>query len=513
MNNDQFLEDQSDGSGSDWETPIEFADASLTRLEEDSFGENFLGNMISEVSNSLEAPIELAGAIGLAVISASVMKKYVVEIEADSGYQEPLNLWAICAMEPSTRKSAILKQMAKPIHDWQTNQKEIFHPLIVEARSTRATEEAHIKERRKTISKIDEQPNREQEKQELVSLEKALTPVPRVPRLLIDDCTPEKLAVMLSEQGERLAYLDSESDALFSMMMGKYSDSPQLDIYLKSYGGEPLHAGRMGREDVELLSPLLTLGVCPQPVVLERLGNKPELIDRGLLARFLFWLPPSNLGNRQLDPVAISEAVKSRYRLGIRDLLGRQTSDSSPPKGINLTVDAYQQWKDWQRSIEEKMRLDNVLGEGPMRSWGGKLAGNTARVAGLLHCVESFECNFEPDKVELSSQVMERAIRIADSSISHSLAVHNLTRADATQERAKQIHAHLRSNRIQETSLRAIHYKLRNRKLFKTAHLVRDGLKRLKEMGWVKEGFGGDPATTGRPKEIWLVHRKLFSNV
>ena len=56
-----------------------------------------------------------------------------------------------------------------------------------------------------------------------IALELKSTPVPVRPQLVADDVTPEKLEVMLAEQGGRMAVLSSEG-GVFGMMAGRYSD-------------------------------------------------------------------------------------------------------------------------------------------------------------------------------------------------------------------------------------------------------------------------------------------------
>src|SRR5207302_406217 len=73
--------------------------------------------------------------------------------------------------------------------------------------------------------------------------------VPAVPRLVVDDCTPERLATLLCLQGGRIGSLAPEGD-IFDMMAGKYTanGTPNLGVYLRGHAGDPLRVDRGNRQ-------------------------------------------------------------------------------------------------------------------------------------------------------------------------------------------------------------------------------------------------------------------------
>lgn len=487
--------------------PIQLGHFELDGLKPEWFGGDWLSDMADEVSKSIETPLELAGMLGLGCVSAAIAKKFSVLVEP--GYFEPCNLWAICAMEPSSRKSAVLGKMVKPIDQWESNQREIWQPIIEVTKSERQTLNDAIKERRKNASKLNTESEVREAAEAIAKMESELPSIPTIPQLRFDDCTPERMAVLMKDQNEVLAYIESESDALFSMMMGKYSDSPALDVYLKSYSGsESLRVERQTREPIRLHHPHVTLCICPQPTVIQSLSAKPILVERGLLARFVYFVPNSLVGFRDLKPREIPPNVEHAYSVRLRSLLDIEFEDN--PKVIKLSKKAYTVWKEWQRKIEFQLKPDGTLGQGAIKYWGGKLAGNTVRIAAAIH---SGLCRSSklPDEFDIEYETMEHAVRIAEASISHAMAVHDMATADANRERAKQLLDYCKRNAVQETTQRDLFSKLRGRSLFNRSEDVGEGLAVLIEFGWVHL-LPTENGKAGRPSNRFLIHEELFSN-
>ena len=91
---------------------------------------------------------------------------------------------------------------------------------------------------------------------------------------------------------------------------------------LKAHSGDPERIDRIGRHSIYLEHPRLTIGLSPQPDVVRGLASKPELSSRGLLARFLYLLPPSPLGSRSLESHPIPDEVSQAYNDGLRSHAG-----------------------------------------------------------------------------------------------------------------------------------------------------------------------------------------------
>ena len=111
------------------------------------------------------------------------------------------------------------------------------------------------------------------------------------------------------------------------------------------------------------------------------LANRSVFRGRGLLARFLYASPASRIGERQIAPHPVPDLTDQAYTKLIRTL------QENPPKGtLKLNNGAVHVFRDWQREVEAMLADGGELEA--IRDWGSKLAGATARLAAILHCVK-----------------------------------------------------------------------------------------------------------------------------
>lgn len=482
--------------------PIPLDRYDLEPIPDDTFGEGWLGAMTRSVADSLETPIELPGFLGMGAVAAAIQGKCQIGLEP--GFHEPLNLWLAVAMDPSNRKSTALKLMTEPIREWEEAQARIVAPIRERVMSERQTFEMVIHSRRLKCSRLVGDDLRCQI-EEIRQAEEQLPKVPPIPRLTFNDATPEALMQGLFENDERLAFIDSEPDALFEMALGRYSNSPKMESYLKGWSGEGTQVDRKSGPPIILRNPLLTLVVAPQPSLLQSLSRKPGLVNRGFLARFLFAMPASLVGFRTLKPLEISAKVRSDYRAGLMRLI---EFNPEQVQTIRLTPSAYTCWKDWQRETEIMMRPDGRLSDPALKSWCGKLAGNTARFAGVLHSAELAPTHL-PHEFPVNEATMRRAVAACRALIDHSIAVHDLAVNDTSRSRAKAILEWLKNHPIENGTItvRELWQYLKGRSAFRRTKDVRSGLEVLAESDWLIAISKG--TSVGRPSERFLVHPQI----
>jgi len=97
-------------------------------------------------------------------------------------------------------------------------------------------------------------------------------------------------------------------------MNGRYSGGvPSLDVWLKGHAGDPLRVDRKGRASEYVPHPALTLLLTVQPQVLSGIARNGTFRGRGLTARFLYSLPPDNVGRRKIGAPTVSEETTVTY--------------------------------------------------------------------------------------------------------------------------------------------------------------------------------------------------------
>ena len=337
---------------------------------------------------------------------------------------------------------------------------------------------------------------------EIAQLEASLPEVPTQPRLWVQDITPERLAGIMADHDERIA-LFSDEGGVFDILAGRYSkNGPNLDLFLQAHSGSPVRVDRSDRSKPPIMmqNPILTVGIAPQPDVLQSLSDKPGFRGRGLLARFLYGLPASPLGMRELRPVPIPSSIEDAYSRGIERLLRL-----SPPVGDNggwqpwrlrFSQAAYQAWKDFQQGIEILMREGGKLHS--IKDWASKLPGAAARIAGAFHCVVSDPAS----NSTIEKDTIERTLTLATLAIDHALAVFNLMDRDPTIEDALKILGWIRRQGQHSFTVRECFCAHQSR--FKKVENVRAPLRLLEEHAYIRQVPKGK--VSHRPSELYEVN-------
>jgi hypothetical protein len=367
-----------------------------------------LRQWVERESLATQTPADLAGMLALAVCSAVIARRVVVE--ARPGWREPVNLFLAVLLEPGNRKSAVFADATAPIRKLETELIEAARSKVARAESNRRQDKARLQRlEKKAAGEKDAAEAREQAC--VLAAELANEPEPVLPRLIVDDATSEKLGMMLAEQGGRLASMSAEGCVL-DLMGGLYTKSgtPHFDVYLKGHSGDDLVTDRVSRKSVRVERPALTCLYTIQPQVIRGLANKAAFRGRGLLARFLYSAPRSWIGRRQIAPPPVSDAVHERYERVVRSLAAVEGENV-----LQIATEAEALLQEWQAEIEGM--LDDGGPMETMRDWGAKLAGATLRIGAVLHCVEH-GC-----ATRIGRSAIEAAIAIARYLIPHAEAV------------------------------------------------------------------------------------------
>ncbi len=270
-----------------------------------------------------------------------------VPVVAPCCWSEPLNLYTLVAMPPANRKSAVFASLVRPVEAYEAEQLARVAPERSSLLSDLAVLEARLKDaqkdaggRKKSSADIASQAIAQQDARDIAA-EIAMFRVPALPRYIVGDVTPEKLATMLCEQDGRMAVLDDEG-GFFDILAGRYSNgSPNIDVVLKGHSGAtPLRVDRGSRTPEFIAAPALTLGLAVQPAVLDGLADSPSFRGRGLLGRLLYCLPASPVGGRAFDAPTIPSRVSADYDRHITALMARSVRSVNGVAADMLTLTA-----------------------------------------------------------------------------------------------------------------------------------------------------------------------------
>lgn len=441
-----------------------------------------LRQWVEAESHATQTPPDLAGLLALAVCSATIARRVVVE--PHPGWQEPANLYVAVLLEPGNRKSAVFGNAIGPLRELEAELIEEVRPEVAKRQSERRQLESRLRKLEKLAAENGDAEARQEAGKLAVELAKQAEPV--MPRLIVDDATSEKIGMILAEQGGRIASMSPEG-GVFDLMAGLYSKSgvPQFDVYLKGHSGDDLATDRVSRGTVRVVAPALTCAYAMQPAVITGLAEKAAFRGRGLLARFLYAAPKSWIGGRQIASAPVSEATREAYRQTVRMLTGLNGE-----RVLRLGPDATEVLQNWEAEIEE------MLGDGglleTMRDWGAKLAGATLRIAAVLHCIEHGELEF------ISGATVTAAVKIARYLIPHAEAVLALMQTKETprEDDARYVLRWIERHSRREFTKRDVHQHGKRR--FPKADNLDQALAELTRRGYIRLR-PSDATGPGRP--------------
>ena len=493
-----------------WPELIPFGEHDLPAFPVDALPD-WLRCFVEALARATQTPIDLPAMLGLAAVAAASARKCCVVIKP--GWIEPLNLFVVVSLPSGNRKSAVFSRIIEPIEEAEERLTRELRTIIA------AKQEAYrlADERLKKLRGVAAAPNTSLEKREAairdaaaLASELAEMEVPARPRLIAEDVSPEKLGSLLAEQNGRMALLSPEGD-IFDIMAGRYTEKGDgnFAVFLKSYSGETLRVDRLSRPADYIRFPALTLGLTVQPCVLESLSKKPGFRGRGLLGRFLYSLPTSFVGFRDVDPPPVSTGVADKYRAKLTALLELAIDTGSQPETIpqmKMSKDARNELKEFETLLEPKLAPGGALKE--ISDWAGKLAGSVGRIAALLHVAERVsEAHPWGEPIELHT--MQAAVRIGHYLIPHAVVAFEGMETDPEVSSAKRIVAWLQRAGVAQFTKRDVHVALKGH--FKRAEQIDRPLSLLAERGYIQEVRLPAPKAVGRPPSPLFVVNPRFT--
>ena len=206
---------------------------------------DWVADMVGAVAEFTQTPPDLAGCIALAALSTAAGGR--AEVEVRGSWREPTNLFTVVVLPPGSRKSAVFAAIIGPLLGAERALVERTKPAIVEAElALRVAGKAA--ERAANAAAAADSGNRDRLLAEATAaaMNADSVTVPALPQLVADDVTSEQAASLLAEQGGRLAVLSPEG-GIFATLAGRYSGTPNLEVFLKGHAGDMLRVDRRSR--------------------------------------------------------------------------------------------------------------------------------------------------------------------------------------------------------------------------------------------------------------------------
>lgn len=418
-----------------WPDPIPLGPPAPDPLPLDALAPT-LRRHVESVAGATQTPPGLGALLGLAAISAAVAGKAVLTADRRRGWTEPAGIYAAAILPPGSRKSPVYDRYERPIREWEAEVQREAGPRrraaldrveVLEGRHRKAVSAAASAGDGEALYEVEDARRQ---------LEAARVEVPRLPRLLAADATPEALVRLMAEQGGRIALLSPEGDP-FRIADGRYSrgGEARLDELKRAWSGEAIRVDRVGREPVHVPRPALVLAVTMQPSVLETLANARSFRGEGVLARVLWAMPDAGLGSRLTgrDVPALDREAELRYGDVLRRLLeapaaGEDEDGHLLPHELAPSADSADVLYGYEAEIERAIGPGGRLSGIP--DWAAKAAGQAVRLALLLELWARAEDGRPLWSEPVGPWAMEAGVRLLRALTSHALRVFDATEAD-----------------------------------------------------------------------------------
>jgi len=480
----------------EWELPIPFEGADLPEFPVHVLP-SWLREFVSAEATSTQTPLALAGGLALAACAVGPARIFGVRVRPD--WYEPLNMFFVVVLGPGNRTTAVFSHVNRPLVDYEKSRAEALRDEISAGLTRMRILHGRVDDAEKKAAKATYE-ERDALEQEAIALaaERDAIRVLLAPRLFTDDATPERLAGLLFEHDGRFAVLSPEG-GVFELLAGRYNanGAPNFDIFLKGHAGDPLRVDRSGRPPEHVNNPALTVGLRIQHDVLRGLHSKPGFRGRGLLARFLYAMPVSTLGHRQIGPPSVPEKTRLAFTTNLSALLRLRdtaTPPSDEPRSLRLSVAAEQELRRFEVWIEPQLAPLGALAG--IADWVAKLAGAVVRLAGVLH-LATLAPKAPPLDVPIGVETVKGAIKLGRFYLEHAKAAFAFMGMDADVENARYVLAWIERRGITEFSERDA-YKGTQGRFQKVADL-RPALEILVDRNHIREIPRAPTSGAGRP--------------
>lgn len=441
-----------------------------------------LAEYCAAVAETTQTPPAMAGMLMLSALSTAAANRYWVARE--SHWIEPLVIWTLTALPPGSRKSAVSSHVSRPLyvierdireaHSQETAGKE---DLLAVANKRKERILNDLVKTRTPSERLNLEADLDAARAEI----EALT-IPPARQLLCDDITPEALGVLLSENDGHIGIMSTEG-GVFASISGRYTQgTPQLDLILKSYDGDPYRANRIGRAKVILDHPSIVLGLAVQPHVLATDTTKnPALRERGLMGRFTYAIPADTVGTRAVITQPVPNAVDQRWHKILTTIAETPicANPSQERRLILLDPEALELHREYQRTLEP--RLHEQTGDlAFMSDWAGKHVGRILRVASLLHLATG---GTEHDQID--AKAMTAAIELGEWMLNHAVAVYGGWRAPEANTGPVAVLNWIRRTARTDFTAEQVRTALRGQRWCANADAVKRALVVLVRAGWL----------------------------
>lgn len=479
-----------------WVQPLPFETFNLPPFPTDSFPD-WIREYIESVAENTQTPEDMTAVMVLAICSIPCNKIY--KVEGGSDWQEPTNLYCAIIAKPAERKSAIMTHISKPIREYETDENSRLKDNISSNQADKKILEGVVEKLKNMAVKNDDALSIAIARDKAVELSQ-FEDIRQV-RFTCDDVTPEKLVGLLVDNKGKMSIVSAEG-GIFGTMAGRYSEKVNIDVFLKAHAGDSLRVDRIGRPSEYIENPSLSMALAVQPYVLTGIMQNENFKGRGLTARFLYSIPTSKVGSRDIECKPIPQNILNIYHRNIKTLLAVKVPEY--PYILKLSKDAYKLSIEFATSLEPRL-IDDLESIG---EWAGKLRGAILRISGVLHVAEHVGQNASEQTI--SATTYSHALLMGQYFLEHAKAAFSLMGADKNIEDCKYVLRWIKKQGQTELKKRDI---LRGNQRFKKVDELEPVIKLLCEYEYLKESEQIKEKPGRNPDKIYKVNPLISQTI
>lgn len=377
-----------------------------------------LRETIIDIEKRTQAPIPLIASSVISAISLSSQNR--IDVNINGVLKSPVSLFLFVIANSGERKTTVDRIVMKPFyeHDEKSLQQ------LDECKKTHAVEMQIWQEREKTVlakirSKTAKGLSTEVESQTLKALQIEKPIVPKSPRYIYSNVTPEALQSAMYNYSSNVGLIADEGANILDRQVMK-----DLSFINSMWDGVSFRVDRKTTQSFTIDNGRVTLSVMvqkkPFDLYLKRQGEKAR--GSGFFARCLPVFIDENLttqGERFIRPHATELENLNFFHQRINEFLTKNETNKGSGDRICLSLDSSAQYE-WEKiydEIEYRIHPDEKYAN--MNDFASKLPNNVARLAALLSYFTEGDCAIKKEYVKGAWLLCEWYMKQAIDLFSH----------------------------------------------------------------------------------------------
>lgn len=434
------------------------------------------GQIAQAVSDSTQTPPVMSVLTVLGVLATLLQKRFELDLGT---HREVLAFWGVTVSPSGTRKSSVMGTFQRPLLRWEKLISDRTRREVIRNKTVIDTTLKRIEGLRQKATKADPEEMKAL-REEIEREEMGLPEEIKAPFLFTEDSTPETMQRLLSENHGRAAVL-SDEPGLFRILGGMYSKGgASLEVFLKGHVGSALKVERSTRS-VFIPVPLVSMILMIQPDLVQDLTGSNQFRASGLMARFFYGVPVSNVGSRNVRKrFLIPQALHDAYDAAVMNMLeGYPPAPGEKHNTETLVLDelAEDLWLDFSQEVEDQQGPGGAFDA--IRDWTSKLPGAAARIAALLELATN---GLQARTVSLES--MDSAIKLCRLLVPHTQAAFGLLGADAVEADSIHVLKWAMGNKLTQFTRHEAQKAMEGR--FRTVEKLQKAIDKLASMGCIR---------------------------